>query len=104
MKHWEAAKVNAAIFSRKDQLATLQSKVEDLAADVAAREKIITDAPAQIAAAPEAEKAPLQKKLAGAKDGIDALKKEHADTIAKVAALQKEIEAETARFLSMLPR
>lgn len=76
MKHGEAAKVNAAIFSRKDELAhaPVQGRGSRRGCG-GARENHNRCSGPDRRSSQEAEKAPLQKKLAGAKDGIDALKR-----------------------------
>ncbi len=101
---WEAAKVNVTIFQRREELAKLTAKLEEAAADLADREKVIASTPAALAAAPEPEKAALQKKLDAANAGLAELKKSKADLDAQVASTKTAIDAETAKYLSMLPK
>ncbi len=104
LARWEAAKVNAVVFNKRDELADLTAKLEEATADVAAREKTLAETPAALAAAPPEQKPALEKKLADAREGLDARKAEAAALQQQVEAAKKLIEAETARYLSMLPK
>ena len=79
---WEAAKVNTLVFQKKGELFALAAKVEDVKTALAAAEGQVD----------------------GAKDTVAALRAELADLESKAAALQQVIDAESARYLSMLPK
>ena len=101
---WEAAKVNALIFTKRDELATLTARFDDLTEELAASEKSIAEIPAQLAQAPADQKPTLEKRLAQAQSGLAELKAEKAATEAKAAALRHTIDTETQRYLSILPK
>ena len=101
---WEAAKVNALVFARKTELATLTTRIDDLTEALAACEKTLADTLAQLAQAPADQKPPLEKKLAQAQAALAELKKEKAGAEAKIDTLRQTIDADTKKFLSMLPK
>jgi chaperonin cofactor prefoldin len=79
---WEAAKINTQVFHKKGDLFALTATLEDLTATLAALEG-------------QADSQP---------DRVAELQKEKAALEAQAASLQAAIDAETARYLSALPK
>ncbi|MFN0126116.1 MAG: c-type cytochrome domain-containing protein [Verrucomicrobiales bacterium] len=79
---WEAAKINTLIFQKKGALFTATTQLEEVTTTLAS----------------------LEGQAEGQTDQLAALRKQKADLETEAAALQQSIEAESARYLSALPK
>lgn len=79
---WEAAQINTLVFQKKGELFALTTKLEDVAATLAG----------------------LESQVDGPKDRVAELQAEKTSLEAQVATLQQAIDAESARYLSALPK
>lgn len=104
LARWEAARVNAAIHSRRQELEQLAAEIEGLKAEAAARAGEAQELTAGLADAPEAERPGLAEKAAAARAAAEKINAELPALESRAASLQQEIERESQRYLSILPR
>ncbi|MGI8603021.1 MAG: c-type cytochrome domain-containing protein [Verrucomicrobiales bacterium] len=101
---WDAAKVNAAIFGKREELSALASKLEDVTANLSALEKTNAESAAKVAQLAADEKARAEQETTETSRIIETLKKEKGEIETRIAECKKAIDAETRKYLSMLPK